>query len=1112
MIRLQSNYRSLIETVLLLFLLTPVILCGAHAEYIFESDTSVTVITFPHNNIFKGSVIFHTTDSSRISEVIERVDYKNGTIYLNKKIFFDAPIPIGYQYLSYELPDYYSLRKLGVQDSSVTIKSETNLDFVSPQKYAQTNSTIKIKGFKTMRVSAGNAQDFDLDQTLSLQIQGEPVNGLIIAGSLSDQARPEVGGISSSLEEIESVSLLAKSKNFEMKLGDLAYSNNWGGLTSFNKRLKGMDSDFSFGKFTGRMVVSGLKGRFYSISFSGRDGVSGPYSLEKPSGARTSIISRTEKVYIDGQLLRNGASEDYVIDYSRGEITFNPGINITSRSRITIDYEYLEQSYRRNLYSSQLAWDSDKSAFQIDIGYLELSDSRNNPVDISLSDQDIQILSSAGDSQKSAVSDGAEYVGDSMGNYIVKTAETDDIFYEFVGDSLGDYNVRFSRVILGDGDYSYLGNSIYKYEGRGKGNYLPFEYLPLPSKQRAVYLKGKKQFSEILNIDFTLSGSDSDRNLFSELDDNNNAGFLSEFNLNFQPGSKSTQENNGFRSVTDLKLKIREEQYSLPGRKEIVEYDRYWALDSDTIYKRADHLEIKQMLAYKKTFSLNGEWGGYRDSDIISASRNGLSATLQPYKYLSFTAVRSDRLSQNDLTQSDGRIYSNKVTGEYNFKKLIISGGLQNEKDLRQNIADSLTGFKYYRYYSDIKYDFIKFGFSRRIESRFEQVWIDNYSDYVFSSRISKAFYKNRYRLDAEIVRRTVEYEDSSTPDFTETGALSNLSFSTLKNILTGKLSYRLSRQLVSHLATNFIRVEDGLGDYRLEDSVYVTDEYGDYVAVDELIENGEAGLTSERNLRLNVDLLRIFSTIKGISRFNSETRLSVEERGGNSYRLNLLYLFPFWQVYPEMGLYYQYELRQTLTLGFSSGDFISVGFEESRVSDELRDRITDKYRRIFYEKLFLLINQAFNVQIEHRFKKERENSGYFGNADFIEHDIRADLIFYYGRILELHIEPRYLIDESKGDDLKINMLGGKIKPVISVSERGRFTGEFSYFKVNEQNNRDIPYQYAAGNRAGDNYKWAATFNYKYSKMISGQFQYSADKIPGLKTRHRVSMNMKAVF
>jgi hypothetical protein len=810
--------------------------------------------------------------------------------------------------------------------------------------------------------------------------------------------------------------------------------------------------------------------------------------------------------------LTAGADQDYIIDYALGEITFSPRINLNSRSRIVIDYEYLDQSYRRNYYSGELGFQTFSGNLKTSFGYMEIGDSRDNPVNTILSDTDREILRDAGDAQNQAVRDGARFVGEGEGAYVLDTDSLGNQFYRYVGDSTGNYDVRFSRVDQGSGDYVYTGNGIYIYRGPGGGNYLPFEFIPLPSRTRAFYATATGEIADVVDFSLKASGSAKDENLFSDLDDADNEGFLGEAKIFFTFVDSSNSKDLIRFAKTDLNLTAQEKNFSLPGRSLQVELDRKWALNRDSIFKRSDQYEIGQQLGLADILRFNGLLGRYEDGSFVTADRNFLNLSIQPVDSFRFEYRRDDRISDFKEDDISSRLYQNKLEVGYSAANFSIAAGWEDERDTRELFTDTLGGISFDRIYARASYAGISAGISRRDQDRLDSVWRNDFEDLVIDAGIKKSFLDGKIRAESEIVRREVEYAGGRLPNLTETKSLSRINFKGPQNIFSGYLSYRLSRQLVNRLARNFIKVEDGQGDFRLEDSIYVRDPFGDYIAVDELVETGAAGLSSEKSMNLRLDFLKVFRKIDALSQLSSETNLNLEERGDNSFRLNLLYTLPFWETYPDNPIFSRFDLRQTFSIGTRRGDIISLGFEENKITDRIRDLQSDRYQRIIFEKVFVNLDRNLNLRLEHRFKRERESSGYFGSADFGEHDILSELTFYSGRQFEMSIRPRYLHDYSKDDDMDVDMFGARIAPAFGIADRGRISADFSYYRVETNSNAFIPYQFAAGNRPGENFNWSASFNFKYNKNITAQLKYSADKIPGLETRHRGSLSMRANF
>ena len=104
------------------------------------------------------------------------------------------------------------------------------------------------------------------------------------------------------------------------------------------------------------------------------------------------------------------------------------------------------------------------------------------------------------------------------------------IFSETPQDSL--YRVTFTNVGNGNGDYvlesSLINGNVFKWispvNGLSQGNYSPIKILPQPKKQQMISF-GCLYEKDYSTISLNFGISHHDKNLFSNLDDNNNIGF-----------------------------------------------------------------------------------------------------------------------------------------------------------------------------------------------------------------------------------------------------------------------------------------------------------------------------------------------------------------------------------------------------------------------------------------------------------------------------------------------------------------------------------------------------------------------------------------------------------
>ena len=147
-----------------------------------------------------------------------------------------------------------------------------------------------------------------------------------------------------------------------------------------------------------------------SIDIMGVDGVQGPYRLRSNQGSKDiSIISASEKIWVDGELMIRGANYDYVIDYSLAEITFTAKRLIHSDIDIFVEYEYVDGQYSQNIISGLYSSSISKN-FKLITGVIREGDKTDNLPKESELYQNI-----SGDNSSDLIVNGA--VEDSTGDY-----------------------------------------------------------------------------------------------------------------------------------------------------------------------------------------------------------------------------------------------------------------------------------------------------------------------------------------------------------------------------------------------------------------------------------------------------------------------------------------------------------------------------------------------------------------------------------------------------------------------------------------------------------------------------------------------------------------------
>ena len=183
-----------------------------------------------------------------------------------------------------------------------------------------------------------------------------------------------------------------------LRAGDVVLKNKESQFLRYYKNVQGgeLTAKYNISQHSNAettLAGSVAKGQFASIQLEVFEGVAGPYRLIGPNGERFVIVlANSEKVYLDGKLLKRGYNYDYTIDYNFGEITFTSKIIVTRFSRLRVDYEYSDQNYSRTIISGSHYQTISK--FNFFTNYYTEKDNPNRSLAFDLSEQEIDQLSS----------------------------------------------------------------------------------------------------------------------------------------------------------------------------------------------------------------------------------------------------------------------------------------------------------------------------------------------------------------------------------------------------------------------------------------------------------------------------------------------------------------------------------------------------------------------------------------------------------------------------------------------------------------------------------------------------------------------------------------------
>jgi hypothetical protein len=389
---------------------------------------------------------------------------------------------------------------------------------------AAAGTDLTLTGNKTIAVDFGSSQDAFLRQSLDLAVSGTLAPGVELTGALSDRNTPlSAAGATQDLQSLDRVLIELKAPSGSAALGDVTLNLQRGEFARLERRLQGVRGEWGGGGLSGVVAAASAQGEFHTLQFFGVEGRQGPYQLTDRAGSPLiSVVAGSEVVTVDGVRLTRGESADYFMDYERGRLTFANRRPIDSSSRITVDYQFSINRFRRNLAAGGASWERrGVSAFTT---FITEGDDRGRPLGIGLDPTDRFVLATAGDSASLAIGEGV--VG-GVGDYAFVPAGSVPAHYQWVGVDSGAFMVRFARVGPGLGAYTDSAvtqdRTVYAFVGQGNGAFRIGRPLPLPDSHQLWALAGTGR-SGPLTVDVEGAVSRHDRNTYSTRDDGDNTG------------------------------------------------------------------------------------------------------------------------------------------------------------------------------------------------------------------------------------------------------------------------------------------------------------------------------------------------------------------------------------------------------------------------------------------------------------------------------------------------------------------------------------------------------------------------------------------------------------
>ncbi|MCU0437089.1 MAG: hypothetical protein MUC49_04190 [Raineya sp.] len=659
--------------------------------------------------IIPESFQFQTTDTTL---KIQFNFSKNEAIWKSKIEYTTTDsILVCYQTLPFSLTQKYQQRE-SVDTLTFFITPLVPLDKQTEKREEIiTTDSIQKTGAIYRGLAIGNQQNAFVNSALNLQLEGKITPDVTLKALLNDQQVPfQPEGNTQQVQQLDRILIELQSKTTILQAGDIIMQNKNSEFLRYYKNVQGVqietqqtyrDSSKSVTSFG----VALAKGRFASVAINPLEGVQGPYRLRGANNERfIVVIANTEKIYVDGKLLRRGFDADYVIDYNLAEITFNPNILITQYTRIRVDYEYTERNYSRtNLHASHFQEYKKATIFG---QYYAETDNPRNPLAIQLSDNQKLQLAQIGDDINQAFLNTADSVGYTNEAILYEKKDTlvnSGIYPVFIyskNPQKAFWQVAFTDVGVNKGNYiltqTLQNGRIYEWveplQGIPQGNYEPISLVPLPQKRQLFTIGGAWKPNKYEKIYLEMAFSKRDLNRFSSLDDQDNNGFALKTTIE----QKDRYNWKKYQFSSKLSYELNNPTFLPIDRFRNIEFNRDWNLNLDTLTvpeQRTEHIGEIQISLKKDNQNFISTSHTYRNrQNKLSGFQNQFNFSQVQGKWQLKANAFFLNSEQNNLEKQNSTWQRLNAEVAHQSKKLVKGYTYFLDKNVLQNISnDSIT-------------------------------------------------------------------------------------------------------------------------------------------------------------------------------------------------------------------------------------------------------------------------------------------------------------------------------------------------------------------------------------------------------------------------------------
>ncbi|CAI8379385.1 MAG: Uncharacterised protein [Flavobacterium sp. SCGC AAA160-P02] len=1059
------------------------------------------------------------------------VIYNDAVLIINSKEYQHITIEY-FRYPDFITKTYSPFDKTFILPNNTNTGKLYSLTSNQPIREIQLFDGLKTSGFINRGITSGNNQSTVTNSSMDLTIEGKLSDKVSIKANIFDTNIPlQNNGYSQSITDFDRIFIELSSKDWRVKAGDVSLKNDTSYFLTFEKQVSGLEVEANINDKS-TIAASGaiVRGQFSSYNFIGIEGNQGPYKILGPNNEPNFvIISGSEKVFVNGSEISRGADKDYMIDYNIGEIRFNTTFPITNDMRIRIEFQYSNRNYTRFITYEKGEYKTDKIELA---GYFyNENDVKNQPIQLSLTETQKQILANAGNNPELMVAESA-YPDAYDPNRILykKTQNGNEEIFEYSTNQNDElFSVTFTNVGENQGDYTLeqtLANgNVFAFAGTNLGNYSPIIQLVAPTKLQVAVLNSNYNPSEKTSVSAEFAFSNNDQNLFSNIDNNQNKGAATKIHW------EQTIIDKKWKVLSDVNYLFIHKNFRTIQRFQAIEFNRDWNLINPTGNQQQVGVDITVRKDPESflTYSLQQ----LQFSDNYKGNKHSVDSKIQLGKTSLYTNAS---FLSNDSEIQKNTFFRLKGGFEHYFSKVWIGGFLNTETNdgiIKTTQEAILTNHKFKEYegyigIGDSTKVFAKIGFNYRNNDSIRSntfTEINNRKTYFFDAKIIQT---ERTRLSLYANYRQTENAFKENEESLNSRLIYNQRF--FNNFITIGTRYETFSGNVAQQDFIYIEVEVGQGFYTWidynENGIKEFDEFeiaefqdqANYLRVPlpnlQFIATQSAKIN--QSITLNASQWRDKKGIKKIlSHFYNQFFLSStneQERTNNSFNFN-----PF-QLSKNNLISVNYALKNSLFFNrglqkYSTSYTYAKADNKQQYIIGSQETNTKSHQIDFQHKIskFWIIDLLGKISNNNLETENFDNRKY--QIDAIEFQPKISYVLNDNNQFSAFYQ--YKNKENKLSDfekLKQQKIG--VDYLYSGKSKSQFNANFATFFNDFEGNPNTPvgYQMLEGFQEGTNYSWSLVWNKKLNSFLNLNLNYRGRKSINSKTIHTGTINLKAIF